>query len=146
MSDNAIVARTRWKVTAAALLLIIGAFHAAAAPDQAHTAAYLGLLFGLNAAVAVALSAGVLIRPRTTWPLAAAYAAITLELYLAARTAGLPADHDTDWTDLPFGLPSVALESMVVILYFGLSIWDGIRRDRQVAALHSRQRSHSAAR
>src|SRR3989442_9505134 len=94
--------RKRWTVVGVMLLVTIAAVHAAATPDHAESAFHIGILFVLNAITAVALAAGLVTRPRLTWPLAALFAAVTLALYFAARTIGLPAYKEHSWIDPPF--------------------------------------------
>ena len=115
-------ARPVARAMAALTLVGFGSLHAAAVPEHAEQAGYIGVLFALNAAAAVALAAMLLSHPRPAWPLAAALAAVTVVLYVVARSAGLPAYHENDWVDAPYGLPSLALEVLLVVLYVGAGI------------------------
>lgn len=139
--------RSHWRsvrLIAAALLLAIGGMHAVSAPDQAQAATYVGILFGLNALTSLVLAIAMLWRPRAAWPLAVTFAAVTLLLYVLARTVGLPAYKETDWIDAPFGIASVVLESSLIALVVTTRFRPGAarppaslqpRRSRSISAL-----------
>jgi hypothetical protein len=122
MTRSSIAEAAPLRLIGAILVLAIAGMHAAAASDQAQTALYVGILFGLNAATGVLLAVGLGRWPRLAWPLTAMFAAVTLILYVVARTTGLPADKETDWIDAPFGLPSVIVETTLILVYASLAV------------------------
>lgn len=107
--------------TGTALLLGVGAIHVIAFPDHYEVAAYIGGLFILLAAATVVLAIGIGARIRFAWSLAALLFAVSIVLYVVARTSGLPYYHETNWLDpmgsVPLGLLSVILEGLFVFLY-----------------------------
>lgn len=106
---------------AAVLLLGIGVVHVIAFPDHYKVTAYIGVLFLLLAAATVALTMAIAARIRFAWSLAAMISAVSILLYVVARTRGLPYYHEASWLDMmgavPLGLASVILEGLFLVLY-----------------------------
>lgn len=79
------------------LLIANGVIHVIAFPEHYKTAPYIGVLFLVLAAATAVLSVAIGARIRFAWSLAAALSAISIVLYVLARTRGLPYDHQDDW-------------------------------------------------
>jgi hypothetical protein len=108
-------------VFAALMLAAMAVIHVVALPVHAAEAAYIGVLFALDAACAVLAAAGVAAGSAAGWRLGAAISAASLCGYVLARTAGLPDFHESDWFDflgpLPIGLMAVVAEALFLVVY-----------------------------
>ncbi len=98
------------------LILGIGAIHLIAMPDQFDDAAYKGVLFLINGALAAAAATGIWRSQRWGWPLGLGLSAATAAGYVWSRTVGLPGLPVDPNVFEPLGVASVAGELAFVLL------------------------------
>jgi hypothetical protein len=102
----------------------IALVHALQLPDAFDQTLYLGLLFVLAAAGALALAIALSrTGDRRTWLAATALPALILIGFILSRTSGLPAATDDvgNWRE-PLGLVSLVVETLLVCLGAGLLV------------------------
>jgi hypothetical protein len=98
-----------------ALIALIGLIHLLVVPEYFGFAAYLGLLFILNALGSFAAAVGIYLRKWWGWPLGVVMAGGAFFMYLESRTVGLPM-LDEGWLDPP-GVLSLVVEAIFVVVY-----------------------------
>ncbi len=123
--------------TGSSLLIANGLIHIIALPDHYKVAAYIGVLFLLLAAATAVLSIAIGAGLRIAWHLAALLSAISMVLYVLARTSGLPYYHEDSWLDMmgavPLGLLSLIVEGAFLFVYLkwrSASVRTAYRRSR----------------
>jgi hypothetical protein len=113
-------------------LLVTGGIHLALVPEHFEEAAYAGWLFLVDAVVALALAAALLVRDRRwLWLASGCVAAATVAAYVLSRTAGLPrlGDDVGNWTE-PLSFPALAAEVAVVVIAIARLSGSASRRSR----------------
>jgi len=103
------------RASAFVLLVLIGAFHIAAAPSHFETAVYLGVLFWMATGASWLAAAGVAAGARGAWILGALVAAAAVVGLLLAVSVGLPGLRETLTT--PWAIPSLVVEGLYLALY-----------------------------
>ena len=99
-------------------MLATGLIHGVEGPANYHEAAYKGMLFFLNAAGALVAARGIY-RGATLWgwTLGMLLTAGALTLYIVSHTIGLPGlEIDDEWFE-PFGVVSLLVEGLYVLVY-----------------------------
>ena len=71
------------------------------------------------------------------WPLAAGFAAVTVVLYVAARTVGLLAYKPSDWSDPRYGVTALIVEALLVVMYLVSRVAGTRDRGRAPSKAHS---------
>jgi hypothetical protein len=98
------------------LILVTGLIHLVEGPDQLSDAAYVGVLFFLNAAGAALAAIGIYRGVQTWgWGLGLFVAGGALLMYIISRTVGLPGLEVEPWFE-PIGVLSMIVESLFVLL------------------------------
>jgi len=100
------------------LVLATGLIHVVEGPANYHEAAYKGILFFLNAAGALVAARGIYRGAKLWgWTLGVLISAGALTLYIVSHTIGLPGlEIDDAWFE-PFGVASLLVEGLYVIVY-----------------------------
>lgn len=93
----------------------MGVIHLLVVPEYFESAAYLGVLFVLNALGAFAAAFGIHRQAWWGWPLGLLMAGGAFVMYIESRTIGLPG-LDEGWFDPP-GLLAMVVEALFVALY-----------------------------
>ncbi len=110
------------RLAGVALILAVGAIHAIEAPDHFRAAAYLGVLFAVNAAAALVAAVGILRGAKGWgWTLGAAISGLSALAYLASRLLGLPGLGETagGW-DEPLGSLALIVEGLYLAGWFSV--------------------------
>jgi hypothetical protein len=104
-------------------VMATGLIHAIEAPDAFHDAAYKGWLFCLNGLGALLAAIGIYVHNKHWgWNLGFLVAALSIVLYVASRTVGLPnipAEPDA-WFE-PLGVVSLCAEGLFIIFFIKTS-------------------------
>ena len=109
------------RLAGVALILAVGAIHAIEAPNH-FRAAYLGVLFVVNAAAALVAAVGILRGAKGWgWTLGAAISGLSALAYLASRLFGLPGLGETagGW-DEPLGSLALIVEGLYLAGWFSV--------------------------
>lgn len=118
-----------------ALIILVGLIHVIDAPGSFEDAAYKGWLFYMNGVAALIAAVGIYRGDRRWgWGLGAGIAAISLLMYAASRSVGLPqipAEPDA-WLE-PLGVAAVLSE----VLFLGVYAWVVSPFTRQTATAAS---------
>lgn len=122
-------------LTGVALILAVGAIHAVAAPQHFEAAAYLGVLFVVNAVGTLVVAVGIFRGSKAWgWTLGAGVCALSALAYLFSRLFGLPGLGEAagEW-DEPLGSLALILEGLYLAGWFsvitGLAVASPDRRD-----------------
>ena len=110
------------RLAGVALILAVGAIHAIEVPDHFRAAAYLGVLFVVNAAAALVAAVGILRGAKGWgWTLGAAISGLSALAYLASRLLGLPGLGETagGW-DEPLGSLALIVEGLYLAGWFSV--------------------------
>ncbi|MDP8902048.1 MAG: hypothetical protein M3N33_13100 [Actinomycetota bacterium] len=110
------------RLAGVALILAVGAIHAIEAPDHFRAAAYLGVLFMVNAAAALVAAVGILRGAKGWgWTLGAAISGLSALAYLFSRLFGLSGLGEAagGW-DEPFGSLALIVEGLYLAGWFSV--------------------------
>ncbi len=110
------------RLAGVALILAVGAIHAIEAPDHFRAAAYLGVLFMVNAAAALVAAVGILRGAKGWgWTLGAAISGLSALAYLFSRLFGLPGLGEAagGW-DEPLGSLALIVEGLYLAGWFSV--------------------------
>ena len=109
-------------LTGIVLILAVGAVHLIAAPEHFRAAAYLGVLFAINAAAALVAAAGIWRGAKSWgWTLGALVCGLSALAYLASRLFGLPGLGEAagGW-DEPLGSLALIFEGLFLAGWFSV--------------------------
>lgn len=105
-----------------ALILVVGAIHLVEAPEHFRTAAYLGVLFVVNAAATLVAAVGILRGAKSWgWTLGALISGLSALAYLFSRVFGLPGLGESagGW-DEPLGSLALIVEGLFLAGWFSV--------------------------
>ncbi len=105
-----------------ALILAVGAVHLIEAPQHFRAAAYLGVLFAVNAAATIVAAVGILRGAKGWgWTLGALISGLSALAYVASRLFGLPGLGETagGW-DEPLGSLALIVEGLFLAGWFSV--------------------------
>lgn len=105
-----------------ALILAVGAIHLVESPEHFRAAAYLGVLFTINAAATLVAAVGILRGAKGWgWTLGAAICGLSALAYVASRLFGLPGLGETagGW-DEPLGSLALIVEGLFLAGWFSV--------------------------
>ena len=119
MSNNRVWSTQSLEVGGAIpLVLVTGLIHLVEGPANYADAAYKGLMFYLNAVLALVAVYGIHRNKTWGWGLGLLVTAGAMALYIVSRTVGLPGlEVDTNWFE-PIGILSLIVESLFIVLNF----------------------------